>query len=329
MIRSLLALCCTGSLLLSACNKTPEPQQNSGTQITSIRFLTDWYPKPEHGGFYNALVRGYYKEAGLDVTIEPGGPNIYPTQRVPVGAGEFGMASSDIVLTANAEGQDLVAVGATMQWDPQAIMLHAEDPANNFTDLEGRTIAAVPGSVWFRYLVKKFNFQNVKEISATFTIANFLHDPQYIQQIFVTSEPFFVEQSGGSKPKILLIKDTGYQIYRVFFTTRSYLEKNPEIVRKFVAASVRGWRDYIQDPSAANAEIAKRNPEMNVERMKFSWNALKEGGFVYGSDPTGALVGKFDPQRWAENYQILRSLGVITKDIDPSRGYTLEFTKGL
>jgi hypothetical protein len=92
---------------------------------------------------------------------------------------------------------------------------------------------------------------------------------------------------------------------------------------------VRGWRDYIQDPSAANAEIAKRNPEMNVERMKFSWNALKEGGFVYGSDSSGALVGKFDPQRWNENYQILRSLGVITKDIDPSRGYTLEFTKGL
>jgi NitT/TauT family transport system substrate-binding protein len=177
--------------------------------------------------------------------------------------------------------------------------------------------------------VKKFNYQNVKEIPATFTIANFLHDLQYIQQIFVTSEPFFVEQSGGAKPKILLIKDTGYQIYRVFFTTRSYMEKNPEIVRKFVAASVRGWRDYIQDPSAANAEIAKRNPEMNVERMKFSWNALKEGGFVYGSDSSGALVGKFDPQRWNENYQILRSLGVITKDIDPSRGYTLEFTKGL
>jgi NitT/TauT family transport system substrate-binding protein len=265
----------------------------------------------------------------LDVTIEPGGPNIYPTQRVPVGAGEFGMASSDIVLTTNAEGQDLVAIGATMQWDPQAIMLHAEDPANSFADLEGRTIAAVPGSVWFQYLVKKFNYQNVKEIPATFTIANFLHDPQYIQQIFVTSEPFFVEQSGGAKPKILLIKDTGYQIYRVFFTTRSYMEKNPEIVRKFVAASVRGWRDYIQDPSAANAEIAKRNPEMNVERMKFSWNALKEGGFVYGSDSSGALVGKFDPQRWNENYQILRSLGVITKDIDPSRGYTLEFTKGL
>jgi hypothetical protein len=80
---------------------------------------------------------------------------------------------------------------------------------------------------------------------------------------------------------------------------------------------------------AANAEIAKRNPEMNVERMKFSWKALKDGAFVYGSDPSGALTGKFDPQRWNENYQILRSLGVITKDIDSARCYSLEFTKDL
>ncbi len=115
------------------------------------------------------------------------------------------MASSDVVLTTNADGQDLVAIGATMQWDPQAIMLHAEDPG----------------------------------------------------------------------------------------------------------------------------EIAKRNPEMNVERMRFSWKALKDGAFVYGSDPSGALTGKFDPQRWNENYQILRSLEVIAKDIDPTRCYTLEFTKGL
>src|SRR5258708_32628576 len=278
MIRIVCGRCFTCSLqVLAGCKEAAAPAKASEVQLTPVRFLTDWYPQPEHGGFYNALVRGYYKDVGLDVTIEPGGPNIYPTQRVPVGAGEFGMASSDIVLTTDAEGQDLVAIGATMQWDPQAIMLHAEDPANSFADLEGRTIAAVPGSVWFRYLVKKFNYQNVKEIPATFTVANFLHDPQYIQQIFVTSEPFYVQKE-GQKIRILLIKDTGYAPYRVFCCTRTYLEKNREVVQKFVAASIRGWRDYMQDPAAADAEIAKRNPEMNKDQMEFSWKALKDGG---------------------------------------------------
>jgi NitT/TauT family transport system substrate-binding protein len=308
-------------LLLAGCNKS-----STETQLIPVRLQTDWYPQAEHGGFYNALVKGYYKEAGLDVSILPGGPNIYPTNLVATGAADFAMSSSDQVLVARAGGQDLVAVGATMQYDPQAIMLHADDPANRFEDLEGRSIAVVPGSIWFRYLIQKFNFKDVKEIPATFTVANFLHDPQYIQQIFVTSEPFYVQKE-GVKPKILLIKDTGYAVYRVFCCTSTYLKKNPEIVQKFVAASIRGWKDYMQDPSAADDEIAKRNPEMKKDQMEFSWNALKEGGFVSGSDKSGASTGKFDPQRWTDIYQILHNLNVITKDIDPGQAFTLDFAK--
>jgi len=87
---------------------------------------------------------------------------------------------------------------------------------------------------------------------------------------------------------------------------------------------------------AENAEIAKRNPEMNVERMKFSWKALKDGAFVYGSDPSGALTGKFDPQRlqriislngyvnavpgFAESPQVINGASDLLVDIFGSRG---------
>lgn len=112
----------------------------------------------------------------------------------------------------------------------------------------------------------------------------------------MTSEPFYVQKE-GQKTKILLIKDTGYAPYRVFCCAHDYLEKNRDVVQKFVAASVRGWKDYLQDPAAADAEIAKRNPEMNKDQMEFSWKALKDGGFVYGPDPSGATTGKFEAQR--------------------------------
>jgi NitT/TauT family transport system substrate-binding protein len=308
-------------IFLAGCNKSP-----TQSQLIPVTLQTDWYPQAEHGGFYNALVKGYYKEAGLDVTILPGGPNVTPTKLLVTGAANFAMDSSDHVLVSEAEGLAIVAVGATMQQDPQAVMLHAEDPATCFEDLEGRTIAAVPGASWFQYLIHKFGFKNTKEIPATFTVANFLHDPQYIQQIFVTSEPFYVQKE-GQKIKILLIKDTGYAPYRVFCCTRTYLEKNRDVVQKFVAASIRGWRDYMQDPAAADAEIAKRNPEMNKDQMEFSWKALKDGGFVSGPDASGATTGKFEAQRWTDIYQILRELNVITKDIDPTQAYTLDFAK--
>lgn len=118
-------------------------------------------------------MKGYYKEAGLDVTILPGGPNIIPTKLLVTGGANFAMDSSDHVLVSDADGLGLVAVGATMQQDPQAIMLHVEDSATRFEDLEGRTIAAVPGAIWFQYLVHKFGFKNTKEIPATFTWRTF------------------------------------------------------------------------------------------------------------------------------------------------------------
>src|SRR5271156_4985092 len=90
---------------------------NSG--LIPVKFQTDWYPQPEHGGFYEAQLKGYYRQEGVDVTILPGGPYVIAEQQVSVGATQFAMGSSDRVLDAVSQGQPLVAVGATMQHDPQ------------------------------------------------------------------------------------------------------------------------------------------------------------------------------------------------------------------
>jgi NitT/TauT family transport system substrate-binding protein len=325
ILRPLFSLLLAITLLSDSYGQPASP----GARLTPVRLLADWYPEPEQGGFYNALVRGYYRAEGLDVTIEPGRPNKLTTQLVSSGAGEFAMAGSDQILVGISHGLDLIAVAATMQQDPQAVMLHQNDPAENFKDLDGRAIAVTPGSIWVQFLAQKFNLTRVKEVPVTFSVESFLRDSRYIQQIFVTAEPFFVEEAEATKPKIWLIKDTGYAPYRVICTTRKYVTENRDVVRKFVAASVRGWRDYIQDPSAAHAEIVNLNPEMDRKRMIFSWQALKEGEFVYGPDPSGAMVGKFDPQRWSDMYKILRGLNVITADIDPQNTYTLAFVKDL
>jgi ABC-type nitrate/sulfonate/bicarbonate transport system substrate-binding protein len=116
------------------------------TGLTPVTFQTDWYPQPEHGGFYEALLKGYYRQEGLDVTITPGGPYAIAEQQVSTGAAQFAMGSSDRVLEADSRGQSLVAVAATMQHDPQAIMVHADSAVRSFTDLEGRT----PSPTFFR-----------------------------------------------------------------------------------------------------------------------------------------------------------------------------------
>jgi NitT/TauT family transport system substrate-binding protein len=292
-----------------------------------VKFLTDWYPQPEHGGFYDALVKGYYKEEGLDVTIVPGGPYISVEQQIAAGTAQFGMASSDKALEAVGNDEPLIAIGATMQHDPQGIMVHADSDVHSFADLENHTVAIKPGSTWFAYLEARFKLKNLRTVPATYSVSNFLQDPTYIQQVFVTSEPFFARKS-GAQVRTLLTSDTGYDPYRVFVTSTSFLQEHPEIVAKFVRASLRGWRDYMKDPTAANETISKLNPAMSRDQMAFTYQALKDGHFITGSDPSGNQLGQFDPARWQTMYQQLLDLKIIKKPFDPKIAYTIQFLTG-
>jgi NitT/TauT family transport system substrate-binding protein len=299
------------------------PAQDSG--LTKVVFQADWYPQPEHGGFYTALAKGYYMDEGLNVTILPGGPYITVEKQVFSGAAQFGMGSSDKVLEANSQGQALVGVEATMQHDPQGIMVRKDSPIHSFADLNGHSVAIKVGeSTWFEFVTKRYHLDNVHVVPAMMNVANFVADPQYIQQAFATSEPFFAHQA-GIETRVLLISDAGYSPYRVVYATQDFIRQHPEIVAKFVRASVKGWKDYLNDPRPAHALIAKLNPALNAEWMQFTWQQLRDGHFVAGDDPTGALIGQMDPKRWATMYEELVDLKVIEKPFDPAVAYTLQF----
>ena len=139
--RSALQLAALASLwipLLSGCRA--HPPDTSG--LVHVTFQTDWYPQPEHGGFYDALAKGYYRDEGLDVTILPGGPFASTGALVASGKIQFSMDSSDHVIQAIANSDEpIVAIGVTMQSDPQGVMVHAESPVKSWADLNGHAVA--------------------------------------------------------------------------------------------------------------------------------------------------------------------------------------------
>ncbi len=306
-------------LLLTACRSRPTPQDSR-----HVVLQTDWYPQPEMGGFYQAQLQGLYKAQGLDVEIVPGGPNIVAGQQIAAGAAQFAMGSSDSVLVDNARGVPEVAVGATMQQDPQALMLHRDSPVHTFSDLDGHSIAVKPGSIWFQYLVKRFQLRNVRELPATYSVANFIEDQTYIQQAFITSEPFFAEKA-GVPVRTLLISSTEYQPYRVFFTSKSFLREHPEIVEKFVRASLEGWKNYLADPAMVNAQLTRLNPAMSPQQTSFSIQTLRSGHFIDGPGTPDSHLGHFTPARWNTTYKQLLDLGVIGKPVDVASVYTTRF----
>ena len=109
------------------------------------------------------------------------------------------------------------------------------------------------------------------------------------------------------------------------YATKDYVQQHPDVVAKFVRASLKGWKEYLNDPAPAHAMIAKLNPALNPEWMQFTWTQLRDGHFVAGDDPTSAQLGQMDPKRWATMYEQLVDLKVIDKPIDPTTAYTLQF----
>jgi NitT/TauT family transport system substrate-binding protein len=213
-----------------------------------------------------------------------------------------------------------------MQHDPQGVMVHAESPVHSWADLNGHAVAVKTGGTWWRYVVEKYHLDHVQERPLTYSVANFVRDPNYMQQCFVTSEPYFAN-GAGAPARVLLTADAGYKPYRVFITSTGYLHDHPDVVAKFTRASIRGWKDYMQDPTVANKLIEHLNPAMSRDWAAYSYNELKKGNFITGDDPSGAEIGQLDPARWVTMYNQLRELHVLNKEIDPATAYTTQFLK--
>jgi NitT/TauT family transport system substrate-binding protein len=169
----------------------------------------------------------------------------------------------------------------------------------------------------------------VREVPSTLSIANFLADPGYVQQIFITSEPFFARQA-GAEVRTLLISSSGYDPYRVQFTTRDFAAQHPDVVAKFVRASIRGWQEYLRNPAPTNALLLKLNPALNPAQEDFTAQALRDGGFITGIQPvtgssTADKTGQMIANRWQTGYEQLKALGILAGPLDPTTAYSLKF----
>ncbi len=298
-------------------------QTSDAKPLKKVALLLDWYPQAEQGGYFYALINGLYKKAGLDVDLIPFAPNVAGEGQVAVGKVQFMWNTSNQIMTARARGLPIVAVMSAMQHDPKGILIHDESPVHTFEDLDGHAVAVAPGSAWFTYIIKKYHLTHVQERPLVMNNALFLHDTNYFQECFVTAEPYAIEKS-GQKVRTLLIQDSGFDPYRVVATSESYLANNKETVKAFVDASIAGWKGYLNDPAATDAEIIRRNPEMSQGQLDYSVKKMKEDHFIDGDAAKGEAIGQINMTRVAQQYEILRSLGVIPS-FDYAKAFDNEF----
>jgi NitT/TauT family transport system substrate-binding protein len=278
--------------------------------LFKVRVQTDWFAQPEQGGVFQALAKGFYRESGLDVEIISGGPGRPVLTGLLANQSDIEISQSDDVILRVKAGLPLVIIGAAMEHTPLAVMVHDTSQVRTFSDLDGATVVALPGTTWTRFVKAKYHI-DFKLIPINYSIAGFMADKNLIQQCFITSEPYFVAQAGG-KTRNLLVADSGYDPYRVYVTTKKFLAEHRDQVRAFVAASVRGWDDFMTgDATPGRSLIESLNPQMTRAFLDYDIAAMAQYHLVSGIAERGERTGLLTAGRLQAQIDQLVSLNVV------------------
>lgn len=300
----------------------------AATAQDKVTFATNWVAQAEHGGFYQALATGLYTAAGLDVTIKMGGPQINGTQLLMGGAIDFFMGYGSDAITAVAEGIPKKTVAAIFQKDPQVLVAHPGQGVETLADLKGKPvfISAAANVTYWPFLAAQYGFTDDMKRPYNFNPGPFLTDKGSAQQGYLSSEPLAIRTEGGFEPVVLLLADFGYDPYACTIETRSELiEQDPERVRRFVEASIKGWYSYFEDPAPANQLIKQDNPEMTDEQLAYGVEKMQEYGIVISGDAETQGIGAMTADRWQSFFDNMVKAGIFAPEIDFSQAFTLDF----
>jgi NitT/TauT family transport system substrate-binding protein len=302
----------------------------SAQTLDKVSFGTNWVAEAEHGGFFQAVADGTYRSYGLDVTIVPGGPNDNNRMLLIAGKLDFFMAANTLMsFDAVANNVPVLTIAAIFQKDPQVLLTHPESNVTKLDELKPLTLFVSKEGIssYFQWLKSEYGFSEEKVRPYTFNPQPFIADPQSAMQGYVTSEPFAVEKAARFKPGIILLADYGFNTYSTLIETRRELaDKKPDLVQRFVDASIIGWYNYLYGNNApANALIKKLNPEMTDELLAYSLAKMKEYGIVDSGDTLRDGIGAMTDARAASFFDKMVRAGVVRPDIDFRKAYTLRF----
>jgi NitT/TauT family transport system substrate-binding protein len=302
----------------------------AAAQNAPVVFGTNWLAQAEHGGFYQSVADGTYAACGLDVTIQPGGPQVNNRALMIAGKVDYHMGGNLLeAFSAVQEGIPIVAVAAAFQKEPQVILTHP-GKAKSFEEVKNLPTIFIGDqgfASFYQWMINAYGFTAEQRVPYTFQAAPFIADENSAMQGYLSSEPFFVEKEGGFKPDVWLIADAGYSTYSTLIETMApTVETKPEQVTCFVEGSIKGWYNYLYgDNAAANAQIKADNPEMTDEAIAFAITKMKEAGIVDSGDAETLGIGVMTDAKVKDFYDKMVVAGVVSGDIDVTKAYTTAF----
>ena len=298
----------------------------------AVTFATNWKAQAAHGGFYQAVADGTYKKYGLDVTIRQGGPQVNNRPLLPARRIDFLMTGNLLHSFDNVKnGIPVVVVAAMFQKDPQALMAHPGQGYENFAALKNAPTALIAKDgqfTWWQWLKMVHGFKDETLKPYNYNLGPFLAQPKAIQQGYSVAEPIYIQEQGKFKPVVHLLADHGFSTYSTLIEARTETVKNnPDLVQRFVDASVIGWVNFMYgDRSAANALMMKDNPEISLAEIEASVVLMKQQGIVDSGEAQTMGIGAMNAARIQDFFNQMVKAGLYqAKDVDLSKVATTQF----
>ncbi len=299
----------------------------AAASLDKVVLGTNWYAQAEHGGYYQAKAEGIYEKYGLDVSIEMGGPQVNSMQLLVSGRRDIIMGYPMASVKAVQEGLPVVTIGAAFQSDPHSLLAHPH--IKSLEEIKQKNlpvyVSTAAHTSFMPWLKAEYGFTDDMVKPYTYSVAPFLADKSVVQQGYVTSEPFAMEK-GGVKPSVFLLSEYGYPPYtQTMETTRKMAQERPDVLKRFMQATMEGWASYLKNPAPANALIKQDNPQMTDEQIAFGIKAMMKHGLVTGGDAETAGIGVMTDARWDKLYEFMSGAGLLSKEMDIKSVYTLDF----
>jgi NitT/TauT family transport system substrate-binding protein len=301
----------------------------SAQSTASVATQLGWLASVAAAGDFVAIDKGYYREVGIDVRIQPGGPAIDPIQNVASGTAVFGNAASNgILVNARAQGLPLRAFGTVLQRHPFAFFYLQESGIRTPRDFEGKTIGIQPTARPLLQAVLKRHQLSEDRVRVVFVGGDI--SPLLVKRVDVITGwvvdrlPQFENQGFGGSIRYLRLWDLGIRMYAyVYFTTDQVLRERRDLVTRFVSASAKGWMYAREQPAEAADTVIRRTTGLD---RSIEFRTLQNQIPYMTSIVTKQRGwGYMEPKVWSDLIDTYRSLDQIPRAVAVDEVATNEF----
>jgi NitT/TauT family transport system substrate-binding protein len=301
-----------------------------GLANDAVSFRLNWYPGGFHTPFCLGLERGYYREQGIDLTINPGRGSANTVQVVAAGTDTFGLADSASVMLLASKGADVKTVMSLANTSSFGVISLAETGIRTPKDLEGKSLAITPGDALtqlFPAVARRHELDMSKirlvQIDPAAKVTAVLEKRVDALLGGLDDQFFLIRQKGFNPSGMGFAANGANTVGLTIFTVNSLIEKNPGLVKRFVAATQRAWVAAKADPDAAVAAELKSSPDLNAASTKDQ--LLADLGFLESPATKGKPIGWGSEEDWKATQALLVQYRDLKTDKPASAFFTNEF----